>query len=110
MDDHHTVSCDAARAAARAAAAAYAARFPGYCRHCGGEGWIYFPGTREVQGGAEACSLCLELGRCPGCGTEHEALTEWGTDSFACPACGWANDSHPGEHDGCDCYCYDESP
>ncbi len=101
---YHTASCTHARGAALAAAAAYQARFPGYCRRCGGEGWHYIPDTREVQGGVEPCPLCLELGCCPGCGAEHEALSEWGTASFTCPACGWANDPHPGGPDGCDCY------
>jgi hypothetical protein len=92
----HTAACVHRRERYMADLAMWEAKWPGYCRRCGGKGMIEYsfdpspagvslaPGTMTD---ADPCPVCLEHGWCPRCGkaltTDYENSSTW------CEACEW---------------------
>ncbi len=81
--------------------AQWVAKWPTYCRICGGAGGFVHHGIRYYSDGSgepddyEPCS-CTEQGICPRCG-EKGLLRRIGADDIAeiappCTSCGWNDD------------------
>jgi hypothetical protein len=64
----HDLECAQETADIRAKYAAYVARWPNHCRHCGGYGSFYLPGTWTQPPEYDSCPHCMENGVCPRCG------------------------------------------
>ncbi len=80
------------------ALAEYETRWPGYCKHCGGEGTTSYQenlaphgsGRRWMYEFIEPCT-CTEEGRCPRCGQDwpREEIVETIEEQLPCPYCNW---------------------
>jgi hypothetical protein len=74
----------------------YEARWPKYCRKCGGWGGKLGYDSSTGMEDYDPCQACIELGYCPQCGeATAEMLEEPGEgyyDYFACSLCGWRDD------------------
>ena len=115
MKYKHTPQCQQAHTRYQVDKARYAARWPGYCHTCGGNGitcYTYDPSPAGVclSSGwmidCDPCPDCLERGICPRCGEEA-----WGDDDFdgepvTCPHCGWQEDNPDCLPPEPECYCW----
>lgn len=72
MPQPHLSSCTKARLDYIRKASMYEIDHPGYCRTCGGSGWV----------GAKTCSSCFGENTCSQCG-EHDVY------GYECPSCGY---------------------
>lgn len=92
---------------------AYQDKWPGYCRHCNGEGFKHFYSyNRYEQDSEQPCQHCYDGGICPRCGEAavpadkpiwNDETGEWAK----CEACGW----DPHDPDICpdnECTCWDQ--
>jgi len=74
--------------------AAFVAKYPNYCKRCGGEGVIHYPENQSPLGSGmvwmedltDACDCITEEGRCPLCATPFEEDDE---DCEKCLHCEW---------------------
>jgi hypothetical protein len=67
---------------------AWKARWPDYCRACGGWGLIDYRDPRTGEAGAEPCRALPE-GSCHRCGTPDAIHPEGVVLSRGCIECGW---------------------
>lgn len=105
-DIKHTQSCIDAHARYAAEKAAFEAKYPHYCRKCGGEGNVHGWENPDPASGhgwpfTEPCPACADNGICPRCGLEN-TLNE---DCDSCSACGWQVDQKDFLPEGPDCTC-----
>lgn len=104
----HKESCLAAQARIKAAQDAFLAKWPNFCKSCWGAGGHTSPGDFYQPPDWQPC-FCLDNGRCPLCGKQHNE--DWEADECEC---GWTYDGHgmnekdivyPIESmDWCDCF------
>lgn len=98
----HTDNCNRRHAAKLA----YDAKYPNSCRKCQGMGFISWPATRMDPGDSEPCADCMDEGKCPRCGAQHDE--NWNMDETltdVCTECGWdpqSGDCRP--DDDCNCF------
>jgi len=105
----HTKQCLEQQARYKKDIAAFEAKYPNYCRACGGGGAIY-----GVENGApwgegywpmptvDVCG-CIEVSlRCPLCGHQHDE----GWEGESCEACAWTWDSQETAPDEPECMCW----
>lgn len=120
---HHTKRCAIARSRMEFKRNEFARRYPNYCRKCGGAGgfmWHYDPSPAGVSlaGGymvdAEPCPECVEQGKCPKCGHQHEITDPvnppFSDEDFACESCGYVplqDDPPPTAQPDYECHCWD---
>ena len=110
-----TDECKAQHAEWEKARDAYAAKWPRYCRECGGKGGVVCyddPGASDcsLSGGLmefyEDCPNCYQDSVCPRCG--HTVWTFLDDPPLTCPHCGWTEGNS--EHalpDEPECVCYE---
>jgi len=72
----------------------YTAKWPKFCRKCGGAGELFYSEDVAGDGGSrmqmsDYCESCIGQGKCPRC-AELQAVEEWGNDEKdTCWNCGW---------------------
>lgn len=106
----HTIQCNIQAKKHRELIAAYEARWPNYCRECGGVGLIvYSTGSYYEPPDIGLCAACERRNTCPRCG--NYTPDERSYDAFwygeqTCPSCGLVvgdtSESCPEPHE---CYC-----
>lgn len=95
----HSAACTADWERYEQELAAFEARYPGYCRTCGGTGELRYIENGAPHGAGYWPMLMIELcedcmGRCPRCGYTPTDWTEAQWDRFydgmePCPVCGF---------------------
>jgi hypothetical protein len=86
----HTPACLARQESYRKELAAYEAKWPKYCRSCGGEGGTYWSGSRDEPPSVDVCDDCVVQEKCPRCGETvvwYNEITE--ENVSICPHCQW---------------------
>lgn len=112
----HTSECEERSKGIREEVAAWKAKYPSYCRNCGGTGVICTPGSSVPYGATsvdlpdnyDPCSVCVEVGRCPRCGRDgltSETRGDTSTGEGPCRFCEWDHlEDYPPSH-GDECIC-----
>jgi len=104
---------------AQVAYAEYTAAHPNHCRTCSGTGEVWQEGdivdygstTTHLPGETDVCSECIEVCKCPQCGTE---IADFGEDeqeflkTFTCPVCQWKHGDGAPIFE-CECWVEDET-